>query len=106
MKGLQFPVSSNGVTTGHKLQGCSLTSLAVFELHYQQNWTYVILSRVTTSKGLFLSEPLSLNLDNYAMSKDMIYEFQSKIGLKLFGDDEYDLLLKQDQNNRESRGVV
>jgi hypothetical protein len=26
--------------------------------------------------------------------------------LKLFGDDEYDLLLKQDQNNRESRGVV
>ena len=38
MKGIQFPVISNGVTTGHKLQGCSLHSLAVFEMHYQQNW--------------------------------------------------------------------
>jgi hypothetical protein len=45
-------------------QGSSLPSLAVLELRYQQNWIYVILSRVTTSKGLFLSEALSLNLDD------------------------------------------
>jgi len=31
MKGSQFPLISNGVTTGHKLQGCTLERLAVFE---------------------------------------------------------------------------
>jgi hypothetical protein len=35
LKGLQVPIISNGATTGHKLQRCSLQSLAVFELHYQ-----------------------------------------------------------------------
>lgn len=109
MKGTQFPVISNGVTTGHKLQGSSLPSLAVLELHHQQNWTYVILSRVTTSKGLFLSEALSLNLDDYARSRDMkemISDFQSNIGLKFFENEEYDQMLTQDQHNRELRGMV
>jgi hypothetical protein len=90
-------------------QGSSLPSLAVLELRYQQNWIYVILSRVTTSKGLFLSEALSLNLDDYAMSRDikeMISEFQSNIGLKFFENEEYDQMLTQDQHNRELRGMV
>jgi len=106
MKGIQLPVISNGATTGHKLQGCSLHSLAVFELHYQQNWMYVILSRVHTSKGLFLYEPLSLDLRQYTMSQDMkemIFDFQERIGLRFFENDEYATILQQDQHNRESR---
>jgi hypothetical protein len=109
MKGTQFPVVSNGTTTGHKLQGCTLQSLAVFELHYSQNWIYVVLSRVTTSKGLFLLKDLSLDLDHYAMSKDMrdmISHFQQRIGLELFDSDQYTIILQQDQHNRESRGIV
>jgi hypothetical protein len=69
----------------------------------------VILSRVHTCAGLFLSEPLSLDLDQYAMSEDMkhmICEFQERIGLRLFENDEYDCILKQDQHNRESRGSI
>ena len=31
MKGKQFPIISNSATTGHKLQGCTLAELAVFE---------------------------------------------------------------------------
>ena len=108
MKGVQLPVISNGATTGHKLQGCSLHSLAVFELHYQQNWIYVVLSRVHTCKGLFLSEPLSLDLNHYAMSEDMksmISKFEARIGLKIFENDEYYRMLEQDKHSRESRGI-
>jgi hypothetical protein len=53
MKGIQFPMISNGVTTGHTLQGCSLDWLTVFELFYGQNWIYVILSCVRTMARLF-----------------------------------------------------
>ena len=107
MKGTQLPVVSNGTTTGHKLQGCTLQSLAVFELHYSQNWIYVVLSRVTTSKGLFLLKDLSLDLDHYDMSKDMrdISHCQQRIGLELFDSDQYTIILQQDQHC-ESRGIV
>jgi hypothetical protein len=109
MKGMQLPVISNGAKTGHKLQGCSIHSLAVFELHYQQNWIYVMLSRVHTCKGLFLSEPLSLDLNHYAMSKEMksmISRFEDRIGLKIIEDDEYNnRILLHDKHNRESRGT-
>ena len=108
MKGTQLPVVSNGTTTGHKLQGCTLQSLAVFEFHYSQNWIYFVLSRVTTSKGLFLLKDLSLDLDHYAMSKDMrdmISDFQQRIGLELFDSDQYTIILQQDQHC-ESRGIV
>jgi hypothetical protein len=86
MKGTQFPIISNGVTTGHKLQGCSLDELAVFEHFYGQNWMYVVLSRVRTMKGLFLARPLSEDLSKYAMAdamKQMIGSFQEKFGLNL-----------------------
>jgi hypothetical protein len=45
MKGFQFLFISNSATTGHKLQGCTLTELAVFEQYYGQNWMHVVLSR-------------------------------------------------------------
>jgi hypothetical protein len=88
MKGDQVPVISNGVTTGHKLQGCTLFTITVFKLHYQQNWIYVILSRVRKLDGLYLVTPLlSYDLTKYAMSmemKDMIAEFESHLALKMY----------------------
>ena len=92
MKGVQLPVISNGVTTGHKLQGCTLLILVVLELFYGQNWIYVILSRVRTMKGLYLEKPLSEDLRKYAMSdamKKMISDFDQRIGLQLYTEDEY-----------------
>jgi hypothetical protein len=87
MKGRQFPIISNSATTGHKLQGCTLEELAVFEQFYGQNWMYVVLSRVRTMAGLYyLASPLSEDLSKYAMStkmKNMIERFQSRIGLQL-----------------------
>ena len=87
MKGSQFPLISNGVTTGHKLQGCTLERLAVFELFYGSNWVYVTLSRVQTMAGLYLSTPPSTDIKKYSMSqamKTMITGFQKRIGLQLF----------------------
>jgi hypothetical protein len=92
MKGFQFPFISNSATTGHKLQGCTLTELAVFEHYYGQNWMYVVLSRVRTMKGLYLAAPLSENLSKYAMSKnmkDMIESFQNRIGLPIYSESDY-----------------
>jgi hypothetical protein len=54
MKGNQFPLISNSSTTGHKLQGCTLRQLAIFEHFYGQNWMYVVLSRVCTMAGLLV----------------------------------------------------
>jgi hypothetical protein len=51
---------------------------------------------------------LSLDLDHYAMSKDMrdmISDFQQRIGTA-FDSDQYNIILQQDQHNRESRGIV
>ena len=52
---------------------------------------------------------LSMDLDHYAMSddmRDMISDFQQRIGLELFDCDQYTNILQQDQHNRESRGIV
>jgi len=53
----QFGVNSNVATTGHKLQGTSKDKLIVASWNYSEpNWTYIVLSRVRTLKGLFLTE--------------------------------------------------
>ena len=93
MKGKQFPIISNSATTGHKLQGCTLAELAVFEQFYKQNWMYVVLSRVRTMKGLYLAEPLAHDLDKYAMSanmKRMIADFETRIGMELYTESQYE----------------
>ncbi|MGL5916609.1 MAG: hypothetical protein ACRCZC_02775, partial [Culicoidibacterales bacterium] len=108
MTGSQLSVISNGVTTGHKLQGCTLRMLAIFELYYGQNWMYVTLSRVTTMKGLYLQKPLDEDLSKYAMSrhmKNMISAFQNAIGLELPTDDEYNKFVNLDRCNRQDRGA-
>jgi hypothetical protein len=35
--------------------------------------------------------------------KEMIFDFQERIGLRFFENDEYATILQQDQHNRESR---
>jgi hypothetical protein len=92
MKGNQFPLISNSSTTGHKLQGCTLKQLAIFEHFYGQNWMYVVLSRVRTMAGLFFAVPLSEDLSKYSMPdkmKEMISGFQVRLGLKIYSDAEY-----------------
>ena len=67
----QFPVILNTATTGHKLQGLTKQSLFVNDWHYADNWIYVVLSRVTTVKGLFLETELDATKD-YSVSPKLL----------------------------------
>ena len=71
MKGTQFPLISNTCTTGHKLQGCTCDQLLVNAWYYGQNWAYVVLSQWRKMSGLYLQEPLTVDLSKYAMSELM-----------------------------------
>jgi hypothetical protein len=59
----QFPVVINHATTGHKLQGKSMIALVIAEWSKVKNWAYVVLSRVRTLSGLFLTEPIPDDID-------------------------------------------
>ena len=59
----QLPLVVNHATTGHKLQGCTTSSIFVNCFSYRTNWPYVVLSRVKTMKGLFLRKPLDPRKD-------------------------------------------
>ena len=67
MKATQLPVISNQATTAHKLQGASINQLFVNIWNYTTNWPYVVLSRLRSSKGLYLRNKLSTDLTKYAM---------------------------------------
>jgi hypothetical protein len=54
----QFPFNICNATTCHKLQGATKECLVVNSFRYTDNWPYVVLSRVTERKGLFLRVPL------------------------------------------------
>jgi hypothetical protein len=58
MRGTQLPIQCNTATTGHKLQGATIRTLFVHSWSNVRNWTYVVLSRVKTLKGLFLRRKL------------------------------------------------
>ena len=75
MKATQLPVISNQATTGHKLQGASINQLFVNNWNYTTNWTYIVLSRLQSSKGLYLRNKLSTDLTKYAM----LWELQKMI---------------------------
>ena len=61
---LQFlPIIVNHATTGHKLQGKTVKSLVIAEWSRVKNWAYVVLSRVRTLDGLFLTKPIPENID-------------------------------------------
>jgi hypothetical protein len=59
IKGFQFPTFSNNATTVHKLQGATLEKLFVSSWSHQKNWVCVVLSRVTTTKGLHTRHELT-----------------------------------------------
>lgn len=77
----QFPVSINFATTGHKLQGKSLLSLAIAEWSKLKNWAYVVISRVCTLLGLFLLKPIPDDIDFTPAKQyiDMMERFRVKI---------------------------
>jgi hypothetical protein len=61
---LQYlPVIVNHATTGHKLQGKTVKSLVIAEWSKTKNWAYVVLSRVKTLTGLFLTQPIPEDID-------------------------------------------
>ena len=77
----QIPVNSNIATTGHKLQGMTKDALVVNECDYKcANWVYVVLSRVRTSKGLFLTKPLDLDRE-FNVPQSLI-DFENRIRTK------------------------
>jgi hypothetical protein len=58
----QFSILIDLATTGHKLQGMTKKNLIVSSLNYgTSNCIYVVLSRVTSIKGLSLLQPLKLD---------------------------------------------
>jgi flagellar biosynthesis GTPase FlhF len=72
MKFTQFPILLNNATTGHKLQGTGVDQLFVHEWKYSvKNWIYVVLSRVTTLRGLYFRYPLSRELQRYSMPDNL-----------------------------------
>jgi len=58
-----FPIVINHATTGHKLQGKSLEKLVIAQWSKIKNWAYVVISRVKTLEGLFLTEPIPEDID-------------------------------------------
>ena len=64
-----FPLLLNYATTGHKLQGKSLDHLVIAEWSKTENWAYVVLTRVKTLEGLFLTEPIPLDI-NFETSEE------------------------------------
>jgi hypothetical protein len=75
----QLPVVPGFCVTGHKVQGLSVTALLIMEWGRDAEWPYVVLSRVTTRKGLFLLSPMqSHNYKRYIM-KDAVYAEDQRI---------------------------
>ena len=55
-------MNSNIATTCHKLQGKTLENLVINSWNYTTpNWVYVVLSRVTTLRGIVLNKKLDKN---------------------------------------------
>jgi len=67
MIGMQLPIVVIHAKTGHKLQVLGVNNILVNSWCYQANWPYVMLSRVRTYNGLFMSRKLSANLKHYRL---------------------------------------
>ena len=78
-----FPVVLNHATTGHKLQEKSLDAMVICEWSGVKNWAYVVLSRVQTLKGLFLTTeiPANINFEPDPMYKGMMARLWKKISV-------------------------
>jgi hypothetical protein len=97
MTGIQLPIISNNATTGHKLQGATVTQLLVHTATNVRNWTYVVLSRVREMKGLFLKRKLDKkNLNKYNDIPDDLTNMIKALGQRKaaqFTDDQYNSIL-------------
>ena len=61
----QIPANINDATTGHKLQGMSKDVIVVASWPTKsmfKNWEYVVLSHVQTLAGLYLVEPIDIDI--------------------------------------------
>jgi len=75
----QIPINANIATTGHKLQGMSKDTLIVNNWNYKcANWVYVVLSRVRTRKGLFLSRQLDISKEFAVPENLKQFEYRMK----------------------------
>ena len=54
----QFPLYPSWVTTGHTVQGRSLSHIIISQMHLSLPWLYVVLSRASTHAGVTLLEKL------------------------------------------------
>jgi hypothetical protein len=61
----------NHATTGHKLQGKTVETLVIAQWSKVKNWAYVVLSRVRTLNGLFLTKPIPEDID-FAPANDYL----------------------------------
>jgi Helitron helicase-like domain at N-terminus/PIF1-like helicase len=101
MKGKQVPLVVNNATTGHKLQGSSLSALYVSSWSKTQNWAYVVLSRVRTRRGLFLRKPLVYDKKQFAVPKGLIAllaEMETRKPAPI-PDEDYEALQEPHENN-------
>jgi hypothetical protein len=101
MRGTQLPIICNNATTGHKLQGATIASLFVHSWSNVRNWTYVVLSRVKTLKGLHLRRKLekkNLHLYNHIpeQQKELIHELQQLRMQQTLSDSDYESILGDD----------
>ena len=67
----QIPILISNATTGHKLQGSTVSQLFVHSWRYETNWPYVVLSRVKTLSGLFLRQPLKYDKTKFEIPKGL-----------------------------------
>jgi len=67
----QIPVVLADAITGHKLQGMTIPNVIITSWGtFAKNWPYVVLSRSTTFKGLYLMEPIDRK-KSFAPSEDL-----------------------------------
>jgi len=60
---VHFLVVLNHATIGHKHQGKSLDALVIAQWSKTKNWAYVVISRVQTLAGLFLTSRIPEDID-------------------------------------------
>ena len=71
LRGTQLPLVANDATTGHKLQGSTVSHICVPSWNYSLNWPHVVTSRVRTLQGLHINTKLDPSKD-YSVPEELI----------------------------------
>ena len=89
MKATQLPVVVNDATTGHKLQGVTCDSIYVHAWlrsstrGTNNNWNYVVLSRVKTRKGIYSRVPLPCDVQMYRVPRELTNMLSNFVRMQL-----------------------